>query len=248
MVSRIAQLEPVAPPGSKPLYQSMTHGWLVGEIVRRTDPKGRTFGQFVRDELGRPLDAPDLWIGVPDSETARVAPLTDDTTWRDPGGLYSASLPRQVALIPEVFERPDIRAAEIPAVGGVFTARSCARLWAMLAESGALRGRRLLSAERVKGFNRPRDRSDEPDAVMMGQPMAISEGGYWLGALQPLIGAAKHPWTMCHPGYGNSIGWADPKQRFAAAICHNRMSMPSSLDDDWSFAIAETLRQALGLD
>jgi hypothetical protein len=82
----------------------------------------------------------------------------------------------------------------------------------------------------------------------MGRLMSITRGGYWLGALEPICAAAKHPWAICHPGAGNSIGWADPRTRFAAAICHNRMSNPTSLDDDWTFAIAETMRAALGVE
>ena len=50
MVRAIANLKPLAEPGTKTLYLSMTFGWIIGELVRRTDPKGRSLGQFVRDE------------------------------------------------------------------------------------------------------------------------------------------------------------------------------------------------------
>jgi len=35
MVAQLAAMAPIAPPGTRTFYQSMTHGWLVGEIVRR---------------------------------------------------------------------------------------------------------------------------------------------------------------------------------------------------------------------
>src|SRR3546814_5345452 len=67
MTGAIAAMEPLAPPGEKTLYQSMTFGWIVGEIVRRSDPVGRDFRQYVLDEIAAPLGLADLWIGIPDA-------------------------------------------------------------------------------------------------------------------------------------------------------------------------------------
>src|SRR3984893_10201619 len=44
MTDAIAGLTPLAEPGTKTLYLSMTFGWIVGELVRRADPKGRSLG------------------------------------------------------------------------------------------------------------------------------------------------------------------------------------------------------------
>ena len=67
MTGEIAKLTPLAPPGEKALYLSMTFGWLVGEIVRRTDPAKRGISQFIHDEIALPLNAPDIYVGLPDS-------------------------------------------------------------------------------------------------------------------------------------------------------------------------------------
>ncbi|MFP3408693.1 hypothetical protein SB757_29200, partial [Pseudomonas sp. SIMBA_065] len=85
--------------------------------------------------------------------------------------LFLASMPEQVALVPEVFERADVRRAEVAGVGGIFNARSQARFWALLANGGVLDGVRLLSAQRVASFSTPRANSQEPDAVMFGFPI-----------------------------------------------------------------------------
>ena len=53
----------------------VTYGWLAGELVRRVD--GRSLGTFVADEIAKPLGV-DLWIGLPESEEARVSPLIRD--------------------------------------------------------------------------------------------------------------------------------------------------------------------------
>ncbi len=47
-------------------YHAVTRDWIVGEIVRRVDPAGRTTGEFLRDEVGVPLGA-DVHFGVEES-------------------------------------------------------------------------------------------------------------------------------------------------------------------------------------
>jgi CubicO group peptidase (beta-lactamase class C family) len=245
MAGAVADLPPLFPVGEKTAYQSMTFGWIVGEIVRRTDPKARPFGQFVQDEIAAPLGLTDLWLGIPDEAEPRVAKLTDANAGDPPPpetSLFAASMPPQVALVPPVFERPDVRRACIPGVGGIFNARSQARFFAMLAQGGELDGVRLLSAERVAGFSTLRAASDELDPVMFGIPLPISVGGYWLGG--PKVGSPRAIW---HPGAGGSIGWADPDAKLAVAICHNRMFNTRNPADDPIPPICDAIRAALGL-
>ena len=173
MTQQIAQLQPLAQPGTKTLYLSMTFGWIIGELVRRTDPQGRSLGRFVREEIAEPLGIEDLWIGIPDRVEARVAKQIDAMVPVPPEylpPLFLASMPPQVALTPVVFERADVRRAEVAGVGGIFTARSEARFWAMLANGGALDGVRILSKELVATLNTPRANSEEPDPVMFNIP------------------------------------------------------------------------------
>lgn len=246
MASAIAALPPLAPPGEKTLYQSMTFGWMVGEIVRRTDPERRDFRQFVADEISAPLGLTDLWLGIDDAAEARVAMLTDRNADDPPpplATLYSQSMPPAVALVPSVFERADVRRACIPGVGGIFNARDEARFWAMLAEGGSLDGVRLLSPERVAGFSNIRDNGDEPDPVMFGIPIPISCGGYWLGGHR-----VSSPHAIWHPGAGGSIGWADPDNRLAVAICHNRMYNARSPEQDPILPITQAIMRAVGIE
>ena len=250
MTGQIAAARPIAEPGTKALYQAMTFGWLVGEVVRRTDPKGRPFNQFIREEIALPLGAPDLWFGVPDSELGRVAPMYDYRPTSDPAtrpALSLAAMPPQVDLVPAVFERPDVRAAVVAAVGGVFSARSEARFWAMLAGGGQLDGVRLLSEPLARSLNTPRPHSEEPDVVMYGIPLPLSIGGYWLGANRPAVWAVGSPTSICHPGAGGSLGWADQENDVAVAICHNRLVQGLPKEEDGTYLIGSAINQALGL-
>jgi CubicO group peptidase (beta-lactamase class C family) len=248
MTAAIADLEPLAPPGSKTLYLSMTYGWLVGELVRRTDPAHRSLGRFVREELAKPLGITDLWIGIPDAVENRIAKQTDAMVPVPPAyipPLFLASMPPQVALHPSVFERADVRRAEVAGVGGIFNARSEARFWALLANGGELDGTRLLSRARVTALNEPRVNADEPDPVMFGIPLPISVGGYWLGGANTPVCSAASPRALCHPGQGGSIGWADPDTKVAVAICHNKLFNANSPAEDPILPIANAVRAAL---
>jgi CubicO group peptidase (beta-lactamase class C family) len=250
MVRAVADLKPLAEPGTRTLYLSMTFGWIIGELVRRTDSQHRSLGRFVREEIAAPLGITDLWIGIPDAVLPRVAKQVDamvpiPAEYLPP--LFLASMPPAVALEPRVFERPDVRRAEVAGVGGIFTARSEARFWAMLANGGELDGVRLLSGERVAAFSTPRANSEEPDPVMFGFPIPISVGGFWLGGTNPPVCSARNPRAICHPGQGGSIGWADPDLNLAVAICHNRLFNPSTLEDDAILVVANSVREALGI-
>jgi CubicO group peptidase (beta-lactamase class C family) len=250
MVREIAALKPLAEPGTKTLYQAMSFGWLIGELVRRTDPKQRSIGRFIREEIAQPLGITDLWIGIPDHVESRIARMTNATPpipeeYLPP--LFRLAAPAAVELSPEVFELPNVRRAEIAGVGGIFNARSEARFFAMLANGGELDGVRLLSRELVATFNTPRANAEEPDTVMFNMPMPITIAGFWYGGDRPVVRPIKNPRAFCHPGAGGSIGWADPEVNLAVAICHNRMFVPQSAADDPILLIADAVREALGL-
>jgi CubicO group peptidase (beta-lactamase class C family) len=250
MVQAIADLEPLAEPGTQTLYLSMTFGWILGELVRRVDPQGRTLGRFVREEIAAPLGITDLWIGIPDAVEPRIARQIDamvPVPADDLPPLFLASMPEAVALVPAVFERPEVRRAEVAGVGGIFNARSEARFWALLAQGGELAGVRLLSSGLAATLNTPRARSEEPDPVMFGFPLPITVGGYWFGGEHPPVCSVRNPRAICHPGQGGSIGWADPDAQLAVAICHNRLFNPATAAEDALLPIAEAVRRGLGL-
>ena len=69
---RIAAAPPAWAPGTAAGYHALTYGWLVGGLVRRID--GRSIGRFFADEVAKPLGL-DLWIGLPEDQHHRVAPV-----------------------------------------------------------------------------------------------------------------------------------------------------------------------------
>ena len=228
----------------------MSFGWILGEVVRRTDPAGRDFRSFIAEEIAAPFDISDLWMGIDPAVEPRIATLVDEGSSRAAaeGSLFAQALPNDVRLIPPVFDLPPVRRACLPAVGGIFSARSEARFWAILAGRGMLDGHRLLSVDRVLDACRPRPGNAEPDPVYFDAPMTLSTGGYWKPSDSGMTCAAKGgASTICVPGAGGSLGWADPDSGLAVAFCHNRMMRPTTCDSHPLTDIAAVLRDALGL-
>ncbi|KPH66846.1 serine hydrolase domain-containing protein [Novosphingobium sp. ST904] len=244
MTAGIAALEPIFPVG-QPAYQAVSFGWVIGEIVRRTDPERRSFRDFVAQEIAGPFDIEDLWIGVPEAAEPRIARLVDALNMQPPpaGTVLEKAMPFEVRLAPDIFEREDVRRATIAGVGGIFTARSLARFWSILANGGELDGKRLLSRERVAMSCQRRPGGTLPDPVFFGMPMPLSQGGYWMyDGQSPLTMALGAATAIACPGAGGSLGWADPATGLAVAFCHNRMSAA-----DGASAVGNAIRTALGL-
>jgi CubicO group peptidase (beta-lactamase class C family) len=60
---------------SKREYHAITRGWIVNEVFRRVDPGGRTVGEFLSEEIRRPLEA-DAIIGVKEGELHRISKVS----------------------------------------------------------------------------------------------------------------------------------------------------------------------------
>ena len=256
MCRALADMEPAVEPGTAPSYMSYTFGWPLAEIVRRTDPKGRPFADFVQDEICRPLDIDGLWLGIPDALEPRVAKLTNAPPPDEAGPLgplgarNHLKIPYQVGCRQEIFSRPEVRRACIPGANGLMTARGEARFLAMLANGGELEGVRLLSEELVRSFSEPAEpqRFDQDPTSMTTWPF-LGSGGLKINDHAPLQQRVlgSNPRTLWHDGAGSSIGWADPDAHLAVAICHNRMFYIDAPDTHPFLPIAKAIRKALGV-
>jgi CubicO group peptidase (beta-lactamase class C family) len=248
-VENIAALEPILPVGSS-AYASLSYGWQLGELVRRTDPVHRGFAQFTREDILEPLGIDDFYVGMKGRQHERVAELVTTNTLRtNPPPLRELAMPP--AVEPGVlWNNPVLYDAVIPGAGGIANARSVARLFAMLAGKGTFGGRRILSEDRVMACTEPRPNSGQLDPVLDQVPW-IGVGGYWLGGptppAEPVIGSGVH--TLASNGAGGSIAWADLDTGLAVAICHNRMfriSPPLPPDEHPFHEIGEYARSLVG--
>ena len=255
MTTQLAKMHPLFEPGTRSAYMSLTFGWVIGEIVRRTDPKQRAFSQFVAEEICAPLAIDSLWLGAPESEWHRVAALdappeapVTDPSYR-PDNWRALAHPPAVQASQGAYALPQVWGACLPGSGALMNARSGARLFAMLAGRGTLDGVRLLSASRVSTFHAPRPPVDWD--MTLGAPHRGSVAGFWLRGTPNMAPVGTNPCVFGHPGFGGSVGWADPEEDFAMAIFHNRLygggSSGKRGDGRALVMIAEAARRALGV-
>ena len=240
----LEEVTPLYEPGTTNAYLPLTFGWILGELVRRTDPAARTIDVFVREELCEPLGADAFWFGIPAGIEPRVAQLTfpDEPPAPPAGGAIRAANP--VLLGPEVFNRADVHRAVLPAVGAIADAESLARLFAVYAGHGVAGGRRYVSEASIDRCLTPRPEFDSAD-LTYGRRMPVGLGGLWIEA--PGVVEPGRTGILAHPGAGSSVGWAELDRGLSVAICHDQMFATAAEYPDHPFsAIAEAVREMAG--
>lgn len=243
VAAAVAIQTPLWEPGTAVGYHSITHGWIVGGLVQAVD--GRRIDQFVREELLAPIGMADqFFLGLPESEEGRLAPLSMDDVLRaetpaSPESYAWLAVPPAFYPLGESFNRPDVRRAVVPGAGGIGSARALARLYA--ATIGEVGGVRLLSAARVRAMSALQ--SEAWDLVLeAASPKGI---GYFLGHPDSAMGSRLS--AFGHPGYGGSIAFADPDYGFAFALVKNRLRGGSSDGSSVAMDAARATRRALGI-
>ena len=104
-------------------------------------------------------------------------------------------------------------AACIPALNGMFTARSLAKLYAVLANGGSLDRVTLLSPETLEQATQVQNRG-------IGKVIPIPM--HWrLGYHRVAAVGHKMPRAFGHSGYGGSGAWADPERNLAVGLTLN---------------------------
>ena len=227
MCRGIAALTPQWKPGTQSGYHALTFGWILGELARRVD--GRPIERIVAEDICAPLGIASLFFGIPDAVEPRVAPLENDP----------ATTEAAAARTPEIFNRPEVRRAVIPAGGGIGNARSLARHYAALVGAG-VEGVRLLSPERVSIATALQVEGRD---TILGVPTRKGLG-YFLG--RPTSPMGERAAVFGHSGHGGSIGFADPDDGFAFALMKNRLVFPTP-GEGIANKVADAARAALGI-
>jgi len=258
MVRALEEQAPVWEPGTAHGYHATTYGWLVGEVVRRVS--GKSLGAFFRDEIAAPLEL-DFWIGLPDEEQHRVAPLIQlgNESHEGPADPALAELLAQFmgpdTLLGKAlgapsgvfgaaeggFNNPAIRAAEIPAANGVTNAASLARFYAGL--TGTVEGgpdAPLLGADQVaKASER---QTTGPDKCLMFET-TFGLGFFTSSPFAPYGGER----AFGHTGMGGSVGFADPEHGIGFGYVMNKMAM-SLNGDPRSGGLVKAVYDAVGVE
>ena len=147
----LARQKPAWKPGTRHAYHAITIGFYKGELLRRIDPQHRSLGQFFQEEIALPLGL-DFYIRLPEEIPNSRLPVLDS-----PGALkmflnfplrltfamlyprsnfYRALVVNPGAAISIDKKCVYARNLEVPAGGGVGTARAIARAYSVFAAGG----------------------------------------------------------------------------------------------------------------
>ena len=235
----MARQSPAWEPGMRQAYHAVSIGFYEGELLRRVDPQHRSLGQFFQDELATPLEL-DFHIRVPEEiPNSRIAIIENATKVEmllgSPIRLTLASLNRRSNTFRALFTNPGVaiwrdkkhvcaRNLEVPAAGGVGTARAMARAYGVFATGG----RELkLRGETLEALKAPAI----PPAFGFYDEIMKGEVQFSLGYCKPGPSAPfGHPTSFGHPGAGGSFAFADPETGTGYAYVTNRMGTALPFD------------------
>jgi len=200
-------------PGKLITYAPMAAHALMGEAVRRTDPKKRSYRQIVEDEILKPLRMKDTSIGVRKDLRARhIVPIFLDKFPLDHLG-HSNLGPNGA------FEEEE---AEMPWVGCISTVYDMFRFAEMLRRGGELDGARILSPRilEMATKNQTGERPNELFKAMLlsrgwePSPAYIGIGFFLRGEAMchHHFGTFTSPRTFGNFGAGSSVFWIDPER------------------------------------
>lgn len=237
LASILAEQRPIWAPGTRHGYHAITLGWYESELIRRTDPAGRTLGRFLAEEIAGPLGL-DFYIGLPSSLSRdrvallhhwrraesllhlKVMPMRMVAASFNPVGLLARAgcLPSDVAPWDGDYNRDEVRAIEIPSANGIGTASAIARLYGAAATADPALP--LGSSVRDELTATP-----APPALGERDKVLGVKARFSLGLSKPAFGAifGSSDKAFGTPGFGGSLGFADPDTGIGFSYVMNRL-------------------------
>jgi CubicO group peptidase (beta-lactamase class C family) len=235
----LAKQAPRWVPGEKTGYHAVTYGYLAGEIVRRAS--GQTIGQFLSSQLAQPLQS-EFHIGLPIALHGRAAELVAPDKMVDPTLMPFPEETRLAIanppLQPAWANTSDWRSAELPALNGHASAVGVARIYALLANGGALAGSQLLSRSTLAQMTEAQPRRID---LTLGFELSWACGVAVNGSLGFY---GPNPRSYGHSGWGGSFGCADPDRQLAIGYVCNKMG-PDLVGDDRARGLCDALYECL---
>ncbi len=247
VISALEEQKPLWPPGTAHGYHARTFGYLLDELVRRI--AGQSLSEYWRKTFADPLNL-DLWIGLPEKENPRVATIyaAKAGTPPQPKQFYidlvsSGTLARKTFTSPyglhaiSAMNDPTIRAKPIVSFGGIGSANSLAKFYAMLANGGEFDGRTFFSAKTMSWMTTTL--TDGIDRVFQ-MPTAFSAGFMKdaTSSVRRTFGGSTS--AFGHPGAGGSHAFADPENKISFAYVMNQMEQ-SVLPNEKSLRLVDAM-------
>jgi CubicO group peptidase (beta-lactamase class C family) len=219
IITTLENQEPDHPCGEKTYYHAKTHGFLIGEIIKKTTKK--SLRELTSELLSKKLEL-DFFIGTPKNQLPNIAFLYEDKKETKISTEFNAfNNP-----VPEInfYNNENWQTAEIPSMNGHGNARSLAKIYDFFVNDLILEKNILLSKSSIKKcLAESVSRIDE--SLMMPIRWTdvglILRGGWLFG---------KNKESFGHNGWGGSLGFADPLLGIGVSYVTNKINSTMGSD------------------
>jgi CubicO group peptidase (beta-lactamase class C family) len=205
--------------GEKTYYHAKTHGFLVGEIIKKITKK--SLGKLVLELLSNKLGL-DFFIGTPKNKLSNIAFLYEDKKESKFSAEFNAFNNPEHEI--NFYNKENWQTAEVPSMNGHGNARSIAKIYDTFVNDLILEKNILLSKSSIKkclteGVNRIDESLMLP--IRWSQVGLILRGGWLFG---------KNKESFGHNGWGGSLGFADPILGIGVAYTTNKINPTMASD------------------
>ena len=250
VVAALEKQAPLWPPGQGHGYHARTFGFLIDELVRRI--AHQTIGEYLEARFCRATSVSIFGLACPRKKTRALPQFTRRGSGRtpEPAAFYHdltkpGSLVRRTFTSPQGLHsvsgmnRPEVRSESIVSFGGIGSATSLAKFYAMLANGGEWDGRRFFE-ERTLGWM-SETLSDGIDRIFQ-IPTAFSAGFMKDSRQSRRRVFGPSPLSFGHPGAGGSHAFADPANKLGFAYVMNQMKQ-AVLPNEKSLRLVDAIYQ-----
>ncbi|WHY78632.1 serine hydrolase domain-containing protein [Neobacillus sp. WH10] len=217
-------------------YHAWTIGTLIGELIKRTDPKQRTLKDFFQEEIAEPLKA-EFYIGLPtDVSEDRITTIeginhpiqllrgiTKLPKKMLLGFLNTKSLVARSLVDPKKFVANDnfnhrpILSIEFPSGNGVGQVRAMAKIYGAFASGAKALG---ISEETINELSKMATPPIEGYYDYVNCINIAYSLGFWKHFSDMKFGRSES--SFGHPGAGGSFCFADPDENLGYAYAMNK--------------------------
>ena len=211
--------EPDHPCGKKTYYHAKTHGFLIGEIVKKTTKK--SLGELVYELLSKKLKL-NFFIGTPKNQISNIAFLYEDKIKNKISSEFNAFNNPEHEM--NFYNKEVWQTAEVPSMNGHGNARSIAKIYDIFVNDLILEKNILLSKQSIKKcLTEGTSRIDESLMlpIRWSDVGLILRGGWLFG---------KNKQSFGHNGWGGSLGFADPLLGIGVAYTTNKINPTMASD------------------
>jgi len=199
--------------GEKTYYHAKTHGFLIGEIIKKTTKK--SIGELVSELLYKKLGL-DFFIGTPKNQLSNIAFLYEDKNEIKISSEFNAFNNPKHEI--NFYNKEKWQTAEVPSMNGHGNSRSIAKIYDIFVNDLIREKNILLSKSSIKKCLT--ESASRIDGSLM-LPIRWSAVGLILRSGW-LFGKNKE--SFGHNGWGGSIGFADPILGIGVAYTTNKIN------------------------